>query len=60
MQFLCDTLRKKEKAQVLDEKSIRASKIEVLWATLFLGSYLAPTLKKRLAIFLDPAWMSLT
>jgi hypothetical protein len=55
MQFLCDTLRKKEKAQELDEKSIRASKIEVLWATLFLGSYLAPTL-----IFLYPAWMSLT
>ncbi len=60
MQFLSDTLRKKEKAQVLDKKSIRASNIEILWATLFFGSYLAPTLQKRLAIFLYPAWMSLT
>ncbi len=60
MQFLSDTLRKKEKAQVLDEKSIRASNIEILWATLFLGSYSAPTLKKKLAIFLYPAGMSLT
>ncbi len=48
--FLSGTLRKRERARVLDEKSIPASKIEVLWAmgdsihTRFqLGSFLVPT-----------------
>jgi hypothetical protein len=55
MQFLCDTLRKNEKAQVLDEKSIRASKIEVFMGDsvpwFLLGSYT----EKKISDFPGPS-----
>jgi hypothetical protein len=55
---ISDTLRKRERAHVLDEKSIPASKIEVSWAmddfvphsvrTQFLpGSYSVPSFHGR-------------